>query len=131
MNKPLFGMLAVATLLSASLYGKVGVRADNRLAAASAPRGPAAAPTAIAHDTAPPMAVAGTAMPDELAPAALADAFVSTSEQPAKAHAVRTLHKVAVAKTPHLIHSTWVAPTVAAPAAGTVLPVNFPPPVDE
>ncbi len=116
MGKMLVGVLIGATVISAIFYDKAGLKAESRLASASAPGGPATAQA--------PRAPAATAVP--------VDTVALASFQPAEAPAPAVPAKATrLVESPPPVRATWVVPTVAAPAPGMNLPANFPPPTDE
>jgi hypothetical protein len=134
MNKPLFGVLVTVTLLSASMYDKIGVNAVSRLA--SAPRAHAPAATAPMFVAVPSATAGGTpaatkALPPVLASTSDDSPFTLLNDTPALVPAP-ALHKAAnVAKVRSALPDSWVMPTVAAPGPGINLPANYPPPVNE
>ena len=130
MNKTLFGVLMTVTLISASLYDRLGVNAANRMAIA-----PRAAAPATPIPAASPMTLvaqaSSTPAPAPVAAVLVADSLIASDKPvPALAPAAPALSKavVSVKSTPSA-RDSWIVPP-AAPATGTILPANFPPPAD-
>ena len=127
MGRMLVGVLIMATVVSASLYDKVGSRVAAPLAASAAPGGLAIAAAPAATVSAPAAPLVTTAMP-----ATPTATVVLASAQAAPAAAPNALPvAVRVAKAPPAIRTSWIVPTAASPATGSTLPVNFPPPGNE
>lgn len=133
MNKPLLGVLATVTLLSASMYDKIGVNAVSRLASTPQVRAAASAVpmlVAVPSAGAPAAPAAPTVLPPVLASVGDAAHFALVSEQTAVAHAP-AMHKAAGLPTRATLRDSWEVPTMAVPAAGINLPANYQPPLNE